>query len=254
MSIATNVKEKPILFSGEMVRAILAGRKSMTRRVVKPQTAILTDSLARSLDVRPPDNENAPVIPCPYGSPGDHLWVRETFYCDDYRYPSAPARELLEAIEYRASHYCADWEAGCPCTDSAWRPSIHMPRWASRITLEIVSVRVERLQEISEVDAWAEGLFQIGDDLATPMNVCVCDEPNLRSGMAFAEHVGPPWYTYAGNPREAFENLWDGINNPHQYCAEDAPNGWDANPWVWVIEFKPIPQPQHNQTDLRGGK
>jgi hypothetical protein len=140
-------KERPILFSGPMVLAILAGKKTQTRRVIKP-------SWSRCLDLDDPDDREKARLGCPHGTSRDRLWVRETFYCDDYRYPNAPPEELLQLMEYRADHDCRTWEAGCPCCDeegrASWRPSIHMPRWASRITLEVIAVRVERVQSISE--------------------------------------------------------------------------------------------------------
>lgn len=148
------MSERPILFSGPMVRAILEGRKTVTRRVIRG-----------SLPTDP-----APVhFACPYGRKGDRLWVRETFYCDDYRYPDAPVEDLRRLLEYRADHRCANWEAGCPCRDengrSNWRPSIHMPRWACRLELEVVSVRAERLHEITDgAEVLAEGVLTSSRD------------------------------------------------------------------------------------------
>ena len=130
------MKERPILFSAPMVRAILAGRKTQTRRIVKPQTAILTDGLARQLGVRPPAEQNAPVIPCPYGRPGDRLWVRETW-----------SQGSGGHIIYRADHEPAT-DTGTP---SKWRAD-------SRITLEITAARTERLHAITEAEALAEGI------------------------------------------------------------------------------------------------
>lgn len=133
------MRERPILFSGQMVRAILEGRKTQTRRMVKPQAAILTDEMARGFGIRPPAVENAPVIPCPYGQPGDRLWVRETW----------AVHPETGSLLYRA-----DDEAPA---DTRWKPSIHLPRKHSRILLEMTSIRVERLQTISWEDALAEG-------------------------------------------------------------------------------------------------
>jgi hypothetical protein len=143
------MKERPILFSGPMVRAILEGRKTQTRRVVKPQSAILTDEMARVLGVQPPAQQNAPVISCPYGVPGDRLWVRETYaWSGDSSIPEAD-RIASGEVWYRAD--------GGRGGGIRWRPSIFMPRWASRILLEITDVRVERLQDISDDDCRAEG-------------------------------------------------------------------------------------------------
>lgn len=222
------MKERPILFSAPMVRAILEGRKTMTRRAVK-------NTIAESwLGVGDPGNGFSPefvALPenhlCPYGQPGDRLWVRETWrvgaWDSDYGriavdYAASPelgktpwldvpdddvfvrlweqstddAMKANLPLDEEGSYH---WEPGKAPT--RWRPSIFMPRWASRITLEIKNVRVERLNEISDDDAMAEGV----------------------------EHF---WST----PRPAVANfwrLWESINGP---------GSWDANPWVWVIEFK----------------
>ena len=195
------MRERPILFSAPMVRAILAGTKTKTRRLYKPARGY-----PRS------DGEVTPTSaerwtewgPCPYGAPGDRLWVRETFYVNDYRYPNAPIDEMREALHYRAGHDCADWEAGCPCRDDegrgAWRPSIHMPRWASRLTLQIDAVRAERPQEITEAGARAEGLEGVTD----------------RADDGFSA-------------RHQFAALWEQINGDRA--------SWASNPWVWVVTF-----------------
>jgi hypothetical protein len=222
-----------------MVKAILAGNKTQTRRVIRNP-----EKYSHIRDCG---------FCCPHGQPGDRLWVRETWRCNHIG---------GHRIEYRAGGACLeyhDWPkdvippyvasdsptqirrterqlAGEKIPD-AWRSPFHMPRWASRITLEITEVRVERLQEINDEDCWAEGLFRIGDDLKTPAPILICSESRPRPGMAFA--VQPrPVATYAGSPFMTFAFLWDSINNPRDYCPEDAPNGWDANPYVWAITFK----------------
>jgi hypothetical protein len=187
MSTETKVRERPILFSGPMVRAILEGRKTQTRRIINPKWW-------RCLD---PENEQdriAALSMCPYGQPGDRLWVRETWAMmpDCHPVDSYPV--------YRAT------DPGWDDSNSGlrWRPSIHMPRWASRITLEITCVRVERLCEISDEDAIAEGITE--------------------------QEAEDP--TYDGSqPAWAFMTLWDSINGF---------GSWAANPFVWVVEFQPI--------------
>jgi hypothetical protein len=171
-------KERPILFSGPMVRAILDGRKTQTRRIVKGQPALwLNDSVMGQFI----STDDHLISMCPYGKPGDRLWVRETFaVCAD------------SSIFYRSDGGPSPWDG------IKWKPSIHMPRAASRITLEIVSVRAELLHEITESDAIAEG--------------CQCD------GV-------PASLTNRG----AFGKLWLSINGP---------GSWDVNPWVWVVEFR----------------
>ena len=208
------MKERPILFSGPMVRALLDGSKTQTRRVVKPQPThfnpVGVPRLAK------PVGPNA-VITCPYGQPGDRLWVRESWApdppCDGtWGYTTwAGCREgQIAGVPDRFRHprfcnYAANWLHG----PIRWTPSIHMPRWASRITLEITGVRVERLQDISEADAKAEGIEK------TPSG--------FWSLYGQADVDG----TYS--PRSSYRALWESINGP---------GSWDANPWVWVVEFK----------------
>ena len=176
------MKERPILFSAPMVRALLAGTKTQTRRVIKPRhLAFFNQDAAAMLSDW---NER----PLPYGKPGDRLWVRETWH--------DASSSLHSCALYRADGIDLHWDK--------WTPSIHMPRWASRITLEITSVRVERLQEISEADAQAEGWTRRPE---------VSTDPQVHKEAA----------------RDWFMDLWESINGP---------GSWDANPWVWVIEFK----------------
>jgi len=205
------MKERPILFSAPMVRAILDSTKTQTRRVLRPQPPGSTTDV---MTWHHPDDERKGAhfwswgpdpanpgrdyiqpdwaVPCPYGEPGDRLWVRETF-------SPVPMVWTEGGVDHRSDFaYLATGDIiGC----HKWRPSIHMPRSASRITLEITGVRVERLQDISEADALAEGVSAIMDEMrrATPR----CD----------------------------FQALWQSINGP---------DSWAANPWVWVIEFKRI--------------
>ena len=218
--------ERPILFSAPMVRAILAGTKTQTRRVMK-----MTDRARQSIGDRWPVEaapgyfrwEGLPASPpfdaenfnawCPYGAPGDHLWVRETVgalpeYPDaltmpEYEGGHNPSRLIYRADEIRGlvTHYGIDFSR------IRWRPSLHMPRWASRITLEVTGVRVERLQAITEEDARAEGVLNYGERL-----VVEHDDPLLSWG------------------RDRFRALWDTIN------GKRAP--WNTNPWVWCVSFR----------------
>lgn len=191
------MKDRQILFSGPMVRALLAGTKTQTRRVAKPQP-VYDGRFAGGWKLKGKKGHEAaacsPLIAelCPHGQPGDLLWVRESF-AHIYRDNSFPERRSFEDVAYMADGHGIDIGAY-----GSWKPSIHMPRWASRITLEITSVRVERLQDISEADARAEGASQ---------------------------HPDGPWHAY--------RSLWTLINGA---------DSWEANPWVWVIEFKRIDQ------------
>ena len=198
------MRERPILFSGEMVRAILDGRKSVTRRVVKFNAAgrVKEPGSHRNWHRDDPDAVKA----CPYGQPGDRLWVREAW---------APLESVI--VGHQRIHKCAyratnggnmvEFSPGCDYL-VRWKPSIHMPRWASRLTLEVVGVRVERVQEIGDEDAVKEGC----KGFVMPM------EPDQGS-------------TDGQSPAEEFRDLWDHINASRGF-------GWDKNPWVWVVEFK----------------
>ena len=218
------MKERPILFSGPMVKAILDGRKTMTRRVVKKQPAdvyvpeegfVNCDEngivwgrqrvLVRDyvdVDVFPFPSTYAPMR-CPYGVPGGLLWVRESCYICRQDEDGAPTVE--PPVVYKAS--------SSPPTDlyPFIRPSIHMPRWASRITLEITYVRAELLQEITEEDARAEGVYPNG----------------------FENGFGQVYPSGGTTPyRRGFAMVWDSINGKKY--------PWASNPWVWVVSFKRI--------------
>lgn len=236
------MKEHPILFSGEMVRAILAGRKSMTRRLVRQATG---PSL--SVDMTSPGtaelswlcgpgpgydvDEQRKSVTCPYGAPGDRLWVKETWAVLDMRtlkyvegslhgkilgYGGQPptlmnlrigdgdamvgyAAHPTSPEELMSSPGFTTWRSSTP---RSWRSPLFMPRWASRLTLRVTAVRVERLNDISEEDARAEG--------------CAV--------------VDPSHHTCA---RDVFAALWDTIN------GKRAP--WSSNPWVWVVSFEVVP-------------
>lgn len=197
--------ERPIIFSGPMVRAILEGRKTQTRRVIKPQPTREIEPGKGDSSVWFESSYHAKGIRCPYGKPGDQLWVRESGW-----QPKDPSiRELRDGADtWPQWAYSADGYSDMDIErfkQWGWksRPSIHMPRWASRITLEITNVRVELLQYISEEDAKAEGVTRIP----------------LHNNDVYGE-----------THREAFERLWDKINGKK--------HPWSSNPYVWVIEFR----------------
>ncbi len=218
------MKERGMIFNAEMVRAILDGRKTQTRRIVKSDCMDIGEKDDGMLwPWREHDNGGDYWYPCPFGEVGDRIWVRETFQ------GPLVSEELLE--EYRAypekfenPEYCEYAADGgprpeyCDLDDNlrhGWRPSIHMPRWASRITLEITGVRVERLQNISETDAEAEGIDMEALFDAQDCYDCIADH-NM---------TGRP--TVTGK----FKYLWESI-----YGEES----WQANPWVWVITFQRV--------------
>jgi len=233
------MRERPIIFNAEMVRAVLDGRKTQTRRIMKVQPESnqfglrriiasaersdtgkyhWTESNATGNHIR-----SAPFS-CPFGAVGDRLWVKETWSVVSHAFdddglmidyvPDRPAKAVHEkpfGRGYYSGHaiYAADggftWgdDDGCVDGRSCWKPSIHMPRWASRITLEMNGVRVERLNSMTEKDALAEGCL--------------------------GGHDSIPGYQYSATPHEHFHHVWQSI-----YGADS----WQANPWVWVVEFK----------------
>lgn len=195
------MKHIPILFSTPMVQAILDGRKTMTRRVIKPQPD--EDGLAKFLPTRQWHDTDARVYKCPYGKPGDILWVRETFANLNADFPTNPKCYVYKADDLQGNSYG-------PVT---WKPSIHIPKEACRLFLKVTDVRVERLQEISEDDAKAEGIEKMSGYYRDYLN---------RGGNL------PPY--------ASFQSLWQSINGPES---------WDANPWVWVIQFERIQKPEN---------
>ncbi|WP_039027481.1 hypothetical protein [Pseudomonas aeruginosa] len=209
------MKERPILFSGPMVRAILEGRKTVTRRVVNPQPDFLGSMVDPNTPFKTLDAGLHARITCPHGQPGDRLWVREAWAADAQVDAIAP-HDLSqgEPIWYPAD--LSVRQTGCSMISKGrGRPSIHMPRWASRILLEITAVRVERLQDISEEQAEAEGVER--PENITNVEVWDGTERELFNAM--------------NQPRARFRRLWSDINGSES---------WDANPWVWVVEFKQV--------------
>ncbi len=216
------VKSRPILFSGEMVNAILQGRKSQTRRVirdtdVRDHRAFAVAAYVTSRPVRERGRvigHRDVIVSSPFGQPGDRLWVRETWRVE--------SRGVTNYLDYAADTGAPDMkpvalpEAKAYATrELKYRPSIHMPRWASRITLEVTGVRVERLNDCSAPDALAEGV-----------------EEHAWHGVPIYKWrgVGDFW----NDPREAFREGWDSINGKRPGCA------WKDSPWVWVVEFRRV--------------
>ncbi len=208
------MKERPILFSTGMVRAILSGKKTMSRRVIKPQPTININSFQYKNHVYPCTEEQfkgGVLEYCPYGKIGDRLWVRETFVLEDPREytsdivipedrPVKMSYSKEDGTQYRIPHYRATEPEPHIIPDNLrdgsddrtrWKPAIFMPRWASRLVLEITQLRVERLQKITDEDVLKEGITL----------------------------------------QEDFKALWNSINVERGF-------GWNKNPWVWVIEFK----------------
>ena len=211
------MKERPILFSAPMVRAILQGKKTQTRRIVKPQPELAEGAWywchprynngigVQYFHTNAESAAEKMATVCPYGVAGDRLWVRETWFdnvaSDDGDEAKTPARCVYRADGEFIEQFPEEYMEG------RWSPSIHMPRWASRITLVVVAVRVERLQDITNNDAIEEG----------------CDGERWLDSDGSEGRGVEPW--------EQFRDLWHKINGPES---------WSANPWVWVVEFRKL--------------
>ncbi len=219
------MKETGIIMSGNHPKLILDGVKTQTRRVIKPQPYPHKMQARSVFNISPffqgwlwnPKKNDLPISPgynfidwkiyCPYGQVGDRLWVRETFF---YEWPTEEQPDDMREcrIVYRASepdYIQPEWKENNEFPRQyTWTPSIFMPRWASRITLEITEVRVERLQEISPFDCGEEGINRTGDILVAGKFM-----------------------------KECFQILWDSLNAKRGY-------GWEVNPWVWVISFRRV--------------
>ena len=224
------MKERPILFSGPMVRAILEGRKTQTRRIVQPQPELIPDiSLAGKLTgsysywwygSAAQTMIGVSMMPqfCPYGNRGEKLWVRETF-CEFADYHIIDGKRFAYRADSEHLRTFADSEQTRKELGYKWKPSIFMPRHASRITLEIVNVRVERLRDISEDDAKAEGIRELPLQEGEP-------------GAWWSGDVMQGSVLHGRSPVMAFRKLWDSINK------DRAP--WESDPWVWILEFRRI--------------
>lgn len=229
--------ERPIICNGDMVRAILRGEKTQTRRPVKPQPATgciysingahnaalhLTDAGCQVRYIPPTGRSKDHLLLCPFGQPGDRLWVRETWrladpdgedaVSEDVYGPYAPfvggngSRKIRWRVIYRATSPESHPKYG----KALWTPSIHMPRWASRITLEITDINAEQVQDITEDAVIKEGV------------------------------VDPIMGTYGLNPRTIFRDLWNAL------YAKRPGLSWDEDPWVWAITFRRVETSHEN--------
>jgi hypothetical protein len=252
--------DRPILFSGEMVRAILKGRKTQTRRAIKPVPTFNGGGACHDADALQQDYvEPYWVFPetCKYGKPGDLLWVRETF-CAHWGTPPHDAPQSYRIVtgdklppikqengdlyQPTPSDIMTIWyEAeGNKPFHMKWKPSIHMPRWASRITLRITDIRVERLHEITEADAraegcearpfpgpWWQGYRDLGDGQLFQQQAVGETAPDW---MIEPKKMPPtPWLDRSA--RDGFRSIWMGLHGP---------DAWEVNPWVWVISFERV--------------
>ena len=232
--------DRPILFSGPMIRAILDGRKTQTRRILKPASVSgqwpgtmwpqyvngerIGDSSGKPEMIDLPANDGGVIWsgPTPY-VPADRLWVRESWQglsFGDYQ----PTKNRVCEVRYAATDPCADLDA--ETRGYSWRPSIHMPRWASRLTLIVGDVRVQRLQEIDEVDAIAEGVEPLHQGYY-PYGISTFITTFVAGREVPAQ--------YCPTAHDSFKRLWNMINAERGY-------GWDTNPWVVALTFDVIKQ------------
>lgn len=233
----SKTNEKPILFSDPMVRALLNGSKTHTRRIIKP-------TWSRCLDLADDDDRAKALAMCPYGQPGTNLWVRECFTLDHARfYPHHP-------IIYRADGY-DPLQAQGPDPDHPgevfspeqkawypfrWKPSIFLPREQCRIVLKVKDVRIEALQDVTEEDAINEGMERNCHEWNLPRYLRKCPSCSRFEMCASRNefiHDGLGDLDDPVTARDAFRYLWGKINGETEF-------GWDANPWVFVVSFERI--------------
>jgi len=222
------MKELPIIMTGESVRAIREGRKTQTRRVINPRKYNIQgwDMPVSKADIEAgypvyQDNNgdfHSVIERCPYGKVGDHLWVRETVFFETFHQQSDEELKRdgfnpnIGVWVYRADNH--DY----PTITANWTSPMFMPRKASRITLEVTNIRIERVQDITENDAIAEGIEYIGDFFNSP---------------CWKDYGSSPNVVFPDDPIGSYRSLWDSLNSKRGYPFE-------SNPWVWVIDFKVI--------------
>jgi len=235
------MKEYPILFSTDMVKAILDGRKTQTRRTLKNQPIdIIPMNVPNEWVTLKERNPNhGQVVKCRYGDVGDRLWVRETHYRWGQWVKNGFAKTGRQAWTFKA---VSNTMGGVRMPDNrppfgefdrtqtGWhkRPSIHMPRWASRITLEITEIRAERLQEITFEDCLTEGIVHTKEWQEVDYKAPELINPTDLSNEEADKEIDRGWIAYA---QQAFAKLWDSLNAKRGHS-------WESNPWVWVIGFK----------------
>lgn len=246
--MATATSEKPLLFSGPMVRAILAGQKTVTRRIAVRKGWDITSVNPHGLPITQRGGGKGfaavqtEVWECPYGEPGDQLWVREAWQFKNWTDGECAKAGCPDAAKHPTETYLGEptraiYRASyneCIGDPGPWKPSIHMPRWASRITLEVTGLRVERLQNVSHDDVLAEGTqVPVTEDGSlvcrvsgkfTPSSYWPCDTwDELKRRDDFEQQ----WF------RCHFASLWDELNASRGFS-------WDSNPWVWVVSFRRV--------------
>lgn len=227
-------KMRPVLMNAFSINAILKSRKRQTRRVIRPQPGMFFTTFSKLeifKSVLHAIYKDGAMVRCPYGNVGDRLWVRET-WAAERGYNNLAPRDIegqyasIENVDlwWRADHAS---DRRLDAKPGKWRPSIFMPRWASRITLEITDIRIERVQDISEADAIVEGVSDARMFLPGEFEV---EPAQKKTGLSL-----PVW---------RFMHLWNSINGKRGY-------DWPSNPWVWIIEFKLLKGEQHGKHNHR---
>ena len=237
------MKERPILFNTEMVKAVLAGNKTQTRRVIKNACDIITDWDKNDPSYGPFyedefGDSHESIERCPYGKIGDQLWVREAWRAcmvnglhHPGKFMTIQFKSGFGVLDYRTDwekHYSdlmekTIWDDSGMNAFGKWKPSIFLPRKHSRIQLEITNIQVQRIQDISETDALAEGITEVSNKSSVE---------SLIYGHTLYKNYSRPKSSF-NQAKASFKSLWDSINKKRGF-------GWDENPWVWVVEFKVI--------------
>jgi len=214
--------EYPISFKPSMVRAILAGHKTETRRIVRPPFELHPNGFL----TRPRKNERLAPYPCPYGKPGDTLWVRERWYYEEHMHdrtegtPDLPGGLFSSRLIFHADS--PEWPVNEGVGRHGWRPSIHLPKTHSRIRLTVTGSRLERLHGITEAGAMAEGVIPLTES---------------RGGRHFTVEGDHGWYE-SPTAIGAYRMLWNSIAYERTPAKEGTPCDWVANPLVWVVRFE----------------
>ena len=252
----TELKERPIIMGADSVRAILDGRKTQTRRVIKPRYK--QDEYGFNVVSRPATGERwvekadedgggfedgTRIVPCPFGEIGDRLWVRETVFFETFHQQSDEELERdgfnpnIGVWVYRADNH--DY----PTITANWTSPMFMSREASRITLEITDIRVERVQDITEEEVIAEGIisddeyaYRAGEENLFPCPRC--KGYGVHEAFGYDYGITEVDCTHCNTPKKRYRIIWDSLNAKRGYP-------WENNPWVWVISFKQI----HNQKE-----
>lgn len=238
------VKERGLIFTGESIAGLLSGVKTQSRRVIMPRNeGMITGPASEPYSAIEAYGGGArhkasrmECRTCPYGVPGDLIWVKEAFALSVFD-PEAMEHDIKNPDDWDAPVYKADpqkgeWERDGEKIAPPWRSPRFMPKWVARIWLELTGVRVERLQAISEADVLAEGLRRVTKDQGRTYKYGMAD----RDGLPGTDDIGWPWHRWSADHRAAYASLWDELNAKRGFP-------WSENWWVWILEFRLIDKP-----------